>query len=227
MIDMELLRLAWRKLNKRAASGVDKVSAREYERNLDENLDNLIDRLKEKRYRAKLVKRRYIPKPNGKKRPLGIPAVEDKLLQKAVAMILEAIYEQDFLESSYGYRPGRNGNGAVRSLQKALNFDGYEYVVESDIKSFFDNLNHKTLVEMLKVRIDDKNLIRLIQKWLKAGILEPDGKVVNPLTGTPQGGVISSLMANVYLHYVLDVWVETEARPYSREGLKYVRYADD
>lgn len=227
MIDMELLRLAWRKLNKRAASGVDRVSAEEYAKNLDANLDDLIDRLKNKRYRAKLIKRRYIPKSNGKKRPLGIPAVEDRLLQKAVAMILEAIYEPDFLDSSYGYRPGRNAEGAVKSLKKALHFEGYGYVVEADIKGFFDNLDQKELIVMLKERIDDKNLLRLIQKWLRVGILEPDGKVINPLMGTPQGGIVSPILANVYLHYVLDKWVETEVRPYSKEGVKYIRYADD
>ena len=203
------------------------MSAADYERNLDENLDNLIDRLKDKRYRAKLVKRRYIPKSNGKMRPLGIPAVEDKLLQKAVAMILEAIYEQDFQDSSYGYRPGRNAKGAVKKLRDGLNFDGYDYVVEADIKGFFDNINHQKLVEMLKARISDKNLVRLIQKWLRAGILEPEGMVVNPITGTPQGGVVSSILANIYLHYGLDSWVQNTAKPYSREGLLYIRYADD
>ena len=227
MIDMELLRLAWRKLNKRAASGIDRVSAREYERNLDENLDNLIDRLKDKRYRAKLVKRRYIPKSNGKLRPLGIPAVEDKLLQRAVTMILEAIYEQDFQASSYGYRPGKSAKGAIKSLRDALNFEGYDHVVEADIKGFFDNINHEKLVEMLKLRIDDRNLLRLIQKWLRAGIMEPDGMIINPLTGTPQGGIVSPILANVYLHYVLDTWVEQVARPHSKMGLMYVRYADD
>ncbi len=162
MIDMELLRLAWGKLNKKAASGVDRVSAEEYARNLEANLDDLVDRLKNKRYRAKLIKRQYIPKPNGKRRPLGIPAVEDRLLQKAVTMILEAIYEQDFQDSSYGYRPGRSAESAVRSLKKALNFEGYGYVVEADIKGFFDNLDQKELIEMLKARIDDKNLLRQV-----------------------------------------------------------------
>ena len=227
MIDMELLRLAWRQLNKRAASGVDQVSAKEYERNLDENLDDLIDRLKDKKYRAKLVKRQYIPKPNGKMRPLGITAVEDKLLQKAVTMILEAIYEQVFLPSSYGYRPGKNAKDAVKNLRDKLNFGEYEYVVEADIKGFFDNLDQKKLIEMLKVRIDDKNLLRLIQKWLRVGVLEPDGKVVNPLMGTPQGGIISPILANVYLHYVLDEWVKLTVRPNSKMDLMYVRYADD
>ena len=227
MIDMELLKLAWRELNKRACAGIDRVSAKMYGQNLEANLDDLIDRLKRKGYRAKLVKRRYIPKSNGKKRPLGIPVLEDRLLQKAVTMILEAIYEQDFLEVSYGYRPGKSAKGAIKDLRDALNFEGFAYVVEADIKGFFDHLEHEWLMRMLEERIDDRHLLRLIRKWLKAGILEPEGKVINPLTGTPQGGVISPILANVYLHYALDLWTEVRVKKQSKVKLKYIRYADD
>lgn len=227
MIDKTMLWTAWFALNKRASPGVDRVTAEKYKENLDENLENLRIRLKEKRYRAKLVKRRYIPKGKGKTRPLGLPALEDKIVQKAVAMMLEAIYEQDFTEDSYGYRPGKNAKDAVKSLRDALNFGGYGYVVEADIKGFFDNLDHDWLVKMLEKRINDQHLIRLIRKWLRAGILEPDGMIINPLTGTPQGGIISPVLANIYLHYAIDLWVDRAVKEQVDGKVKFVRYADD
>lgn len=227
MIDMELLRLAWRGLNKKAAAGVDQVTAQEYGANLEANLDDLIDRLKRDGYKARLVRRKLIPKGKGKTRPLGIPTLEDRLLQKAVAMILEAIYEPTFLECSYGYRPGKDAKMALKSFRDELNFGNYNYVMEADIKGFFDHLDHEKLVEMLELRINDRKLIRLIRKWLKAGILEPDGMVINPLTGTPQGGIVSPILANVYLHYSLDLWFEKSVRKELKGTVKYVRYADD
>jgi len=205
MLNEEMLHDCWRFIRKDAAFGVDRVSAQEYEQDLGDNIQQLVERLKEKRYRAKLVRRQYIPKGNGKLRPLGIPATEDKLLQLAVKRLLEAIYEQDFMRCSYGYRPNVGALDAVDKLTIKLQFGKYNYVVEADIKGFFDNLDHEWLLEMVAERVDDKALLRLIRKWLKAGILETDGKVIHPVTGSPQGGIISPILANIYLHYVLDL----------------------
>ncbi len=222
-----LLRDSWRLLRKDAALGVDQVSAAEYEANLEENIRQLVERLKRKRYRAKLVRRQYIPKGEGRMRPLGIPAIEDKLLQLAVKRLLEAIYEQDFLSCSYGYRPRRGALDAVDQLTVQLQFGGYHHVVEADIKSFFDNLSHEWLMRMLAERIDDQAMLRLIKKWLKAGVLDTDGKVLRPEGGTPQGGIISPLLANVYLHYALDLWFERVFQRSCHGGAFLLRYADD
>jgi group II intron reverse transcriptase/maturase len=214
-------------IKKDAAYGVDRVSAREYEENLDENIKQLVERLKRKSYRAKLVRRQYIPKGEGKFRPLGIPATEDKLLQLAVKRILEAIYEQDFLRCSYGYRPGVGALDAVDKLKIKLQFGRYNFVVEADIKSYFDNIDHQWLIKMLGQRIDDRAMMRLIKKWLKAGILDTDGKVIHPATGTPQGGIISPILANVYLHYALDLWFHKIVKKHCRGEACLIRYADD
>jgi group II intron reverse transcriptase/maturase len=223
----ELLLTAWTRINKDAASGVDKVTAEDYQVNLLDNLDDLAQRLKEKRYKAKLVKRTYIPKDNGKERPLGIPALEDKIVQRAVTMVLNAIYEQDFLNVSYGYRPGRSANDAVADLTFQMQFGRFGYVVEADIQGFFDNLDHDWLLKMLALRIDDKAFLNLIRKWLKAGILEPDGMVHDPVTGTPQGGIVSPVLANVYLHYALDLWFDRVVKPHCKGEAIMCRYADD
>jgi len=206
LIDEGLLRECWHDIRKNAASGVDGVSAKAYEENLMDNIGNLVERLKRKTYRARLVRRHWIPKPDGRQRPLGIPVVEDKLLQLAVTRILEAIDEQDFLRCSYGYRPNTGALDAVDKLTVKLQFGKYNFVVEADIQGFFDNLDQDELVEMLSRRIGDRQLLRLIQKWLKAGVLNTDGSVTHPLTGTPQGGIVSPILANVYLHYTLDLW---------------------
>jgi len=227
MLDEEMLQDSWRYIRKDAAYGVDRVSAREYEQDLEENIKKLVERLKRGSYRAKLVKRRYIPKGDGRKRPLGIPATEDKLLQIAVKRILEAIYEQDFLKCSYGYRPGVGARGAVHDLTVKLQFGAYRYVVEADIKSFFDHVDHEWMVRMLQERIDDRVLVRLIKKWLKAGVMEEDGMVERPETGTPQGGVISPILANIYLHYVLDLWFQKVVKKHCQGEVCLIRYADD
>jgi RNA-directed DNA polymerase len=201
ILNEEFLLDCWRFIRKDAAYGVDRVSAQEYEQDLEENVRDLVDRLKRKSYRAKLVWRRYIPKGDGRMRPLGIPVVEDKLLQVAVKRILEAIYEQDFLRCSYGYRPRIGALDAVDKLTVKLQFGRYNFVVEADIKSFFDNVDHNWMIRMLEERIDDRALLRLIKKWLKAGVLDTDGQVIHPATGTPQGGIVSPILANIYLHY--------------------------
>ncbi len=199
-LNEQSLRASFYRLRKDAACGVDGVSFQEYEQNLEVNLARLVERLKRKSYRARLVRRKYIPKGNGKWRPLGIPALEDKLLQCAVTQILLAIYEADFLPCSYGYRLGRGPHHAIRELTDELHWGKHNFVVEADIKGFFDHLQHDKLLEMLEGRLADGALLRLIRKWLKAGILEEDGQVIHPELGTPQGGVISPVLANVYLH---------------------------
>jgi len=227
MLNEEMLKDSWRLIRKNAASGIDGVSAKDYEQNLDENIHQLVEGLKQKRYRAKLVRRRYIPKGNGKLRPLGIPATQDKLLQLAVKRILEAIYEQDFLSYSYGYRPNVGALDAVDKLGIRLQLGKYNYVVEADIKGFFDNLDHEWLLKMFAERIDDKALLWLIKKWLKAGVLDTNGKVLHPEAGTPQGGIISPILANVYLHYALDLWFQKVVMRCRSGEACLIRYADD
>jgi RNA-directed DNA polymerase len=226
-LNTELLLYCWHDLNKDAASGVDEVTAAEYAKELHANVGALAERLRSKRYRAKLVRRKYIPKEKGKERPLGILVMDDKLAQAACAKLLTAIYEQDFLDCSYSYRPGRGGLGAVRDLTFDLQYGCYGYLVEADIKGFFDNMDHDWLLRMLSLRIDDRAFLNLIRKWLKAGILETDGKVIHPETGTPQGGVVSPVLVNVYLHYALDLWFDKVVKPGCRGEALMWRFADD
>jgi group II intron reverse transcriptase/maturase len=227
LIDENLLLDCWRDIRKNAAYGVDRVSAQEYAQNLNGNIRNLVERLKRKSYRARLVRRHYIPKPDGRMRPLGIPVVEDKLLQLAVTRILEAIYEQDFLRCSYGYRANKGAHDAVDKLTVKLQFGRYNFVVEADIKGFFDNIDHDRLIELLSLRIADRSLLRLIKKWLKAGVLDTDGKVIHPATGSPQGGIVSPILANVYLHYALDLWFQEVVKAHCKGEAFLIRYADD
>lgn len=225
MLTVVFLHQCWRLINKKSAKGVDNVSAKEYEENLHSNIAGLVDRVKSLSYRARLILRCFIPKIGGKLRPLGIPITEDKLLQKGVSRILEAIFESVFLPCSFGYRPKRSAHDAIKDVSYNL-FRGYHFIVEADIRGFFDNINHEWLMKMLEHRIDDKPFLNLIQKWLKAGILL-EAKVINPATGTPQGGVISSILANIYLHYVLDIWFEKVVKR-KMFGTAYLcRFADD
>lgn len=221
------LKRCFGQLKKKAAPGVDRVTWQEYHTGLEGNIEDLEGRLKANRYRAKLVRRQYIPKPNGKRRPLGILVMEDKVVQRASAEILNAIYEADFLDCSYAYRARRGVKDAVGEVTRRLQFGRYRWVVEADIQGFFDHIDHEKLMEMLARRINDGRLLRLIRKWLKAGILEEDGQVVDPVTGTPQGGIVSPVLANVYLHYALDQWFEEQIRPRSRGEAMMNRYADD
>jgi group II intron reverse transcriptase/maturase len=227
LLNEELLKDCWRAIRKDAAYGVDQVSAQQYEEHLVENIHHLVERLKRKSYRAKLVRRHYIPKGDGQWRPLGIPAVEDKLLQLAVTRILTAIYEQDFLRCSYGYRPNKGALDAVDKLTIKLQFGRYHRIVEADIRGFFNNISHEWMMRMLAERIDDRALLWLIKKWLKAGVLDTDGQVLHPATGTPQGGIVSPILANVYLHYALDLWFERVVKQHCGGEACLIRYADD
>jgi group II intron reverse transcriptase/maturase len=213
-------------LNKKAARGSDGVTYAEYGRNLKANIGEMVQSLKEKRYRAKLVRRVHIPKGEGKTRPLGIPAVSDKVLQGCAANILSGIYEVDFLPCSFGYRPHRGAKEAVMAVREGLR-QRTAWVVEADIRGFFDNLDHDWLMRMLEQRVSDKAFLDLIRKWLEAGVLEADGSVLNPVTGTPQGGIISPVLANIYLHYALDLWFEKVFRKDCGGTAFLVRYADD
>jgi group II intron reverse transcriptase/maturase len=226
-LNRDVLRLCFFQLRKDAASGVDRVTYPDYEKNLEANLENLEGRLRRKAYRARLVRRKHIPKGNGKMRPLGIPALEDKLVQTAVTQILLAIFEKDFLPCSYGYRPGVSAHDAIGDLTAELQFRRHHFVYEADIKGFFENIRWDWMGRMLKQRIADGALLKLIRKWLRAGILEEDGRVIHPQTGTPQGGIVSPVLANIYLHYALDVWFERVIRPKQRGQCRLIRYADD
>jgi RNA-directed DNA polymerase len=225
-IDAELLGVAYRRTRKDGAVGVDGQTAAEYSENLEERLSSLLDRFKAGTYRAPPVKRVYIPKDRKGRRPIGIPTFEDKILQRAVSMVLEAVYEQDFLDCSYGFRPGRSAHQALEAVWEGVMAMGGAWVLEIDIESYFDSIDHGHLRSFLDQRVCDGVLRRAIGKWLNAGVLE-QGQVFHPESGTPQGGVISPLLANVYLHEVLDKWFEHQARPRLRGRTRVVRYADD
>jgi RNA-directed DNA polymerase len=225
-IDLDWLREAWRRTRKDGAPGVDGRTAGEYEADLEENLRSLLNRAKSGSYRAPPVKRAYIPKGKGKLRPIGIPTLEDKVLQRAVAMVLEAVFEQEFHSCSYSFRPGRSAHDALQALRdRAMEMNG-GWLAEVDIRRFFDALDHSRLREILRQRVRDGVILRLIDKWLKAGVLEA-GSVSYPDSGTPQGGVISPLLANVYLHEVLDEWIAERVRPRLKSRVELIRYADD
>ena len=228
LMDVDWLREAFYRTRKNGAPGVDGQTWSEYAKNLEDNLQSLLDRAKSGTYRAPPVRRVHIPKGGSttETRPIGMPTLEDKVLQRAVVMLLEPICEQDFCDGSYGFRPGRSAHQALEALWKqTMDFRG-GWILEVDIRKFFDTLDHAHLREFLQRRVRDGVLKRLIGKWLKAGVME-DGSVSYPDAGSPQGGVISPLLANVYLHYVLDTWFEQEVRPCLRGRAYIIRYADD
>jgi len=220
------LKGCYRELNHRAAAGIDQVSYASYGENLDQNIADLVRRLKEKRYRAYDIRRVWIPKPDGRQRPLGIPVLEDKIVQRGVAKILSAIYEQDFLEGSYGFREGWSGHDALKALELSIMRNGINYLIDVDIKGYFDHVDHKWLIRMIRERVVDRTILRLVGKWLRAGVLE-EGKRVRNEVGVPQGGVISPLLANIYLHYVLDLWIARKVRKELAGRIYPIRYADD
>jgi RNA-directed DNA polymerase len=226
-LDMEWMREAYRRTRKDGAVGVDAQTAQDYEKGLEENLKLLLDRAKAgTSYRAPPVRRVYIPKGDGTLRPLGIPTFEDKVLQRAITMLLEPLYEHDFLDCSYGFRPKRSAHQALARIQTELTMMGGGWVLDLDISKFFDCLSHDQLQQMLAKRIGDGIVKRLIGKWLKAGVME-DGVHTHSETGSPQGGVISPCLANVYLHEVLDTWFAHDVVPRLRGRAFLIRYADD
>jgi RNA-directed DNA polymerase len=225
-IDVAWLAEAYRRTRKSGAVGIDGVTATEYERNLDSNLIALLERFRSGSYVAPPVRRVWIPKGGGGQRPIGIPTLEDKVLQRAVAMILEAVYEQSFLDCSYGFRPGRSAHDALQALRNWLMGRGGGWVLEIDVQGFFDALDHGHLRSFLDLRVNDGVLRRMIHKWLKAGVME-EGGWHQPEQGTPQGGVVSPILANIYLHEVMDAWFVGEVTPRLRGQSRLIRYADD
>jgi group II intron reverse transcriptase/maturase len=225
-VTVDLLRDAFLALKRRAAPGVDGLTWQDYEAELEGNLQGLHIRVQRGTYRALPVKRRFIPKPDGKQRPLGITALEDKIVQRAVVMVLSAIYEEDFLGFSYGFRPGRSQHDALDALAVGIGTARVNWILDADIRSYFDRIDQSWLVRFLEHRIGDERVIRLVRKWLKAGVLD-DGVWSVSETGTPQGAVASPLLANVYLHYVFDLWAAQWRRREATGKMIIVRYADD
>jgi RNA-directed DNA polymerase len=225
-INTELLEEAFFELQENAAPGVDRLTWRDYEADLERNLEDLHERVQRGAYRALPSRRVYIPKPDGRQRPLAVAALEDKIVQRAVAALLNAIYEEDFLGFSYGFRPGRGAHDAMDALCVGIHSKKVSYILDADIRSFFDEISQEWLIRFLEHRIGDRRIIRLIQKWLKAGILE-DGVVSVSDRGTGQGSVISPLLANIYLHYSLDLWVVRWRQREATGDMIIVRYADD
>jgi RNA-directed DNA polymerase len=225
-LDYEWVRYAYECTRKDGAVGVDGQSAEEYAANLEQNLLSLIDRLKSGRYQAPPVRRHYIAKTDGGQRALGIPCFEDKVAERAIVMLLEPIYEQDFLDCSFGFRPGRGAHQALRAVRNGIMQRGGRWVLDVDVRKYFASIDRAKLREFLARRVTDGVVRRLIDKWLKAGVLE-EGQLFYPEAGTPEGGVISPLLANVFLHYVLDEWFTGQVQPRLRGPSTLVRYADD
>lgn len=225
-VNYETLYAEHRRQDRHKAVGVDRVTKEEYEKNLEENLKDLVKRMKSFSYRPQPVRRVEIPKANGKTRPLGIPSYEDKLVQGVMADILNDVYEPRFLDCSYGFRPGRKAHDAIKAVNDLIMFRKVNYILDCDIKGFFDNVDHKWLMKFLENDIADKNFLRYIVRFLKAGIMVGN-RYEDSSVGTPQGGLISPVLANVYLHYVLDLWFEKCIKPQLKGEAYLVRYADD
>jgi len=226
LIDESALERTFRGLRRDAAVGIDEVTVEQYGGQLAANLQALRARMKAGQYRHQPIRRVNIPKENGATRPIGVSTVEDKIVQGALRDVLEAVYEQDFLDCSYGFRPGRSAHDAIRTLNGVIRRGHANYIVEADIVSFFDKIDRKILMEMLRSRIADERLMRLVGKCLHVGVLDGE-RVLEPSEGTAQGSSLSPLLGNVYLHYVLDVWFEREVRPHLQASSALVRYADD
>lgn len=227
LINKEMLTNCHNELKANKAVGIDGITKVKYEENLDENLENLLERMRKFKYKPQPVRRVHIPKPGSeKKRPLGIPSYEDKLIQLAINKIITQIYELDFIDNSFGFRPNRGCHDAIKILDIYLSRRNINYVVDADIKGFFNNVDHEWLMKFLNHRINDKNLLRYISRFLKAGVME-NGKFKKSYEGTPQGGIISPTLGNIYLHYVLDLWFEKVVRKYCKGEAYIVRYCDD
>ena len=226
LIDVDFLHEAYRRTRKSSAAGIDGVTAKQYAEHLDDNLRDLHDRLRSGRYQAAPVVRVWIEKEDGGRRPIGKPAFEDKMVQRAVAMVLEAMYEQDFSDSSYGFRPGRSPHDALRDLRTHCMEEGIGWIVDADVSGYFDSIDRTCLREVLRRRVNDGSLMRLIGKWLRAGVME-EGVLQHPETGVVQGGVISPVLANIFLHHVLDDWFEREVQPRLTGRSFLTRFADD
>lgn len=227
LMNEELLRGCFKQLRKDAAAGIDKMTKDMYAENLEANLSDLIGRLHRMAYKPQPVRRKYIPKSGStKQRPLGIPSFEDKLVQAGLVRILESVYEQDFIEDSYGFRPSRSCHNALRALSEAVENNPVNHIVEADIKGFFDNVDQEWLMKFLAHRVEDKRIQRMVKRFLRAGVAE-DGSVTVSDEGTPQGGAISPLLANIYLHYALDLWFEKVYRKSCMGYARIIRYADD
>jgi retron-type reverse transcriptase len=225
-VDVELLRSAYGWLRKEASAGVDGVTWAAYGEGLEGKLTDLHDRIHRGAYRAQPSRRVYIPKPDGRERPLGIAALEDKIVQRALVEVLNAIWEQDFLGFSYGFRPGRGQHDALDALAVGIGQRKVNWILDADIAGFFDAVSHDWLVRFVEHRVGDRRVVRLIRKWLKAGVME-DGRVTPGEVGTPQGAVISPLLANIYLHYVFDLWAKQWRKRHAHGNIIMVRYADD
>jgi group II intron reverse transcriptase/maturase len=226
LINEENLKQCFKELKKNKAVGIDEVTLEEYGAELETNVRDLIERMKQWKYRPQPVKRVYIEKSNGKLRPLGIPTVEDKLVQMCVKKILEAIYEVDFLDNSYGFRPGKSCHQALDRVDKIIMQKPVNWVIDADIRGFFDNVDHKLMRKCLEQRISDRSFLRLMVRMLKNGVFE-EGKVMTPEKGTPQGAVLSPILANIYLHYALDMWLRGVIKKEARGYVEMVRYCDD
>ena len=223
---IDLLRSSFYAMKRKAAPGVDQVTWEQYLEGLESNLENLHGRLHRGAYRAKPTRRVFIPKADGRQRPLGIAALEDKIVQRAVAEVLNAVYEEDFVGFSYGFRPGRNQHDALDALAVGILRKKVSWVLDCDIRGFFDAIDHEWMQRFVKHRIGDRKLQRLIQKWLTAGVIQ-DGIKMQTTAGSPQGATISPLLANVYLHYVFDLWAHAWRRRQARGDVIIVRFADD
>jgi group II intron reverse transcriptase/maturase len=226
VIDLEWMKEAYRLTRKDGAPGIDGVTAADYAENLEANLLDLLDRIKSGRYQAPPVRRVYIPKTDGSRRPLGLPTFEDKVCQRAIVMVLELVYEQDFLPCSYGFRPGRSAHQALQALHAGFMRHGLRWVIDIDIEKYFDSISHSHLRSFLDQRVTDGVVRRMIDKWLKAGVLE-DGLLRHATEGSPQGGVVSPCLSNIFLHHVLDEWFENEVKPRLKGKSTLVRFADD